>query len=80
MLNFFRQVFTKTIACPALNNQFRIDRFRNVLAITVIKNLAGDDVAVINSEEKLSFVSGTTPLVKQEVKDFLNEHDIAYFL
>ena len=47
---------------------------------TVIKNLAGDDVAIINSEEKLSFVSGTIPLVKQEVKDFLNEHDIAYFL
>ena len=47
---------------------------------TVIKNLAGDDVAIINSEEKLSFVSGTTPLVKQEVKDFLDKNDIAYFL
>ena len=47
---------------------------------TVIKNLAGDDVAIINSEEKLNFVSGTIPLVKQEIKDFLNEHDIAYFL
>lgn len=47
---------------------------------TVIKNLAGEDVAAITGEEKLSFVSGTSPVVKQEVKDFLDDHGISYFL
>lgn len=46
----------------------------------VIKNSARDDVAAIDGEEKLSFVAGTTDVVKQEVKDFLKNHDIAYFL
>lgn len=47
---------------------------------TTIKNMFGDTIAIIDCNERLSFITGTTPLVKQEVKDFLDNNDIPYIL
>lgn len=46
-----------------------------------IKNLVGDTIAVIDCEEKLTFISpNTSSLVKKEVLEFLDKNDVAYFL
>ena len=45
-----------------------------------VKNLLQETVAVIDYDERLSFTKKATSVVKKEVKDFLNMHDIAYFL
>ena len=48
---------------------------------TTIKNLVGDTIAVIDCEEKLTFITpNTSSLVKKEVIEFLDKNDIAYFL
>ena len=45
-----------------------------------VKNLLQETVSVIDYDERLSFTKKATPVVKKEVKDFLNMHDIPYFL
>lgn len=45
-----------------------------------VKNLLQETVAVIDYDERLSFTKKATSVVKKEVKDFLDMHDIAYFL
>ena len=45
-----------------------------------VKNLLQETVAVIDYDERLSFTKKATPVVKQEVKEFLNLNDIPYIL
>ena len=45
-----------------------------------VKNLLNEIVAVIDYDEQLSFIKKATPVVKQEVKEFLSMNDIPYFL
>lgn len=44
-----------------------------------IKNLLNQTVAAIDCEEQLSFTKESSTVVRQEVKEFLDMHDIAYF-
>ena len=45
-----------------------------------VKNLLQETVAVIDYDERLSFTKKATPVVKQEVKEFLTLNDIPYIL
>ena len=45
-----------------------------------IKNLLQETVAVIDYDERLSFTEKATPVVKKEVKEFLDNNDIPYIL
>ncbi len=45
-----------------------------------IKNLLLDTVAVIDYDERLSFTKSASSVVKQEVKDFLDNNDLHYIL
>lgn len=44
-----------------------------------VKDLLGNTVAVIDFEEKLSFSSNSSMVVREEVKDFLKQKDIPFF-
>ncbi len=45
----------------------------------IIKDLLGNEIAMLDSNEYLSFSSDTNRIVKAEIKEFLKSHDIIFF-